>query len=84
MASPTLQGVLKDGSGEAAVGCDMPKLCGFPSLDSCQKKFLRTHKDVDLVSHPVIGLVRVRGVSNFACVQVNQNEGCVSNECYLP
>ena len=31
-ASPTLQGVLKDGFGEAVVACDMPEPCKFPSL----------------------------------------------------
>ena len=40
--------------------CDMPKPCQFPSLDSwqsCQKRFLWTHKDVDLNLHPVLDLV---------------------------
>ena len=36
---------------------DMPKPCEFPSLDSCQKSFLWAHKEVDLASHPVVGLV---------------------------
>ena len=31
--SPTLQGALKDGFGEAAVVCDMPEPCKLPSLD---------------------------------------------------
>ena len=57
MTSPTLQGAVTDGFGEAVVTCDMPKPCKFPSLDGCQKRFLRTHKEVDLASHPVIGLV---------------------------
>ena len=35
-ASPTLQGALKDGLGEAVVACDMHELCKFPSLDICQ------------------------------------------------
>ena len=39
------------------LACDMPKPCKFPSLDSCQKMFLWTHKEVDLASHPVIGLM---------------------------
>ena len=56
-ASPTLQGALKDGFGEAVVACDMPEPCKFPSLDSCQKKFLWTYEEVDLVPHPVVGLV---------------------------
>ena len=37
--------------------CDMPEPCKFPSLDSCQKSFLWTHKKVDLAPHPAIGLV---------------------------
>ena len=52
-----LQGALKDGFGEAVVACDMPELCKFPSLDSCQKRFPWTHKEVDLALHPVIGLM---------------------------
>ena len=38
--SPCLQGALKDGFGEAVVACDMPEPCKFPSLDSCQERFL--------------------------------------------
>ena len=57
MASPTLQGALKDGFGEAVVVCDMPEPCKFPSFDSYHKRFLWTHKEVDLAPHPVIGLV---------------------------
>ena len=37
---PALQGFLKDGFGEAVVECDVPEPCKFPSLDSCQKRFL--------------------------------------------
>ena len=37
------------------MACGMPKPCKFPSLDSCQKR--TTHKEVDLVPHPVVGLV---------------------------
>ena len=55
--SPTLPGALKDGFGEAAVVSDTPEPCKFPSLNSCQKRFLWTHKEVDLVPHPVVGLV---------------------------
>ena len=36
---------------------DMPRPCKFPSLDSCQKRFPWTHKEVDLALHPVVGLV---------------------------
>ena len=55
-ASLNLHGALKDGFGEAVVACDMPEPCKFPSLYSCQKKFLWTHKGVDFASHAVIGL----------------------------
>ena len=51
------QGTLKDGFGEAVVTCDMPALCKFLSLDSRQKRFMWTHKEVDLAPHPVVGLV---------------------------
>ena len=56
-ASLTLEGALKGGPGEAVVACDLPEPCKFPCLDSCQKRFLWTHKEVDLALHPVIGLV---------------------------
>ena len=56
-ASPTLHGALKGGFGEAVVACDMPEPCKFPSLDSCQKGFMWTHKKVDLAPHPVTDLV---------------------------
>ena len=36
---------------------DIPEAWEFPSLDGCQKRFLRTHKGVDLAPHPVVGLV---------------------------
>ena len=51
------QGALKDSFGEAVVVCDMPEPCQFPSHYSCQKRFLWTHKEVDLALHQVIGLV---------------------------
>ena len=35
----------------------MPEACKFPSLDSCQRRFLWTHKEVDLAPHPVVVLV---------------------------
>ena len=57
MASPALQGVPKNGFGEAVVACDMPEPCQFPSLDSCQKRLQWTHEEADLPSHPVVGLV---------------------------
>ena len=42
---------------DPVVLCDTPEPCKFPSLDSCQEKILWTHKQVDLVPHPVVGLV---------------------------
>ena len=56
-ATPSLQGAPKDGFGEAVVACDMPEPRKFSSLDSCQKRFLWTHKEADLAPHPVVGLV---------------------------
>ena len=49
-ASPTLQGVLKDGFGKPVVAHGMPEPFKFPSLDSCQKTFLWTDKEVDIAS----------------------------------
>ena len=43
--------------GEAVLGRGMPEPCQFPSLDSCQKMFLWTQKEVDPAQHPVGGLV---------------------------
>ena len=51
-ASPTLQDALMGGFGEAVV----PEQCKFPSLNSCQKRFLWIHKGVDLSPHPVVNL----------------------------
>ena len=39
------------------MACDTSEPCKFPSLDSCQKRFLWAHKEVDLAPHPVVGLV---------------------------
>ena len=49
--------VQKDSLGEAVVACDLSEQCKFPSLDSCQKRSLWTHKEVDLTPYPVVGLV---------------------------
>ena len=54
--SPTLQSALWDGFGEAVGVCDMPEPSKFPSPNSCQKRYLWTHKEVDLALHPVVGL----------------------------
>ena len=57
VASPILQDALKDGFGEAVVACDIPEPCKFSSLDSCQKRFLWTYKEVDFAQHRFVGLV---------------------------
>ena len=64
-ASPTLQGALKDAFGEAVEACDMPEPCKFPSTDSCQKRFLWTHKEVDFALHPVSLVHQVGDVEKF-------------------
>ena len=51
MALPTLQGALNNGFRVAVVVCDMPELCKFPSLDSCQMRFLWTHNKLDILLH---------------------------------
>ena len=48
MALFTLHGALKDVFGEAVMACNMSKPSQFPSLESCQTRLLRTHKEVDL------------------------------------
>ena len=58
-ASPTLRGALKDGNREAVVDFTCPKPCKFPYLDSRQKRFLWTHKEVDLAPHPVVSLMHL-------------------------
>ena len=42
---------------EVVLAYDMPEPCKFPSLDSCQKRFLWIRKEVHLAPHPVVGLV---------------------------
>ena len=56
-ASPTFQGDLKEGFGEAVMARDSTESCEFPSQDSCQKTFLWTHKEVELTPLPVVGPV---------------------------
>ena len=36
---------------------DMPKPYKFPFLDSCKKRFLQTHNEVDLALRPIVGRV---------------------------
>ena len=66
MASPILHGALKNDFGEAVVACDMPEPCKCPSFDSCQKRFLWPHKEVDLAIHAVVSLVlKVENTERF-------------------
>ena len=39
------------------MACDLPEPYKFPSLDSCQKRFFWTHKEINLSSQPVVGFV---------------------------
>ena len=43
------------------MSCSFPEPCEFPSLDSCQKRFLWTHKRVHLAPQPVVDLVHPVG-----------------------
>ena len=52
-----IQRALEDGFGEAVMACNMPKPCKFPSLESCQKRFMWIHKKADLVPQPIVGFV---------------------------
>ena len=45
----------------------MPKPCKFLSLDSCQERFLWTHKKVDLAHPPVVALVLQEGDAEKLC-----------------
>ena len=65
-ALPILHGALIDGFGEAVMACDMQEPCKFLFLDSCQKRFLWTHKEVDLALHSVVGpLLQVGDAEKF-------------------
>ena len=49
------------------MACDMSEPCKVPFLDSCQRRFLWTHKGVDLALHPVVGFVlEVHGTPHYA------------------
>ena len=69
-ASPILQGALKEGLREAVVMCDMPEQCKLLSNNSCQKRFLWAHKEVDLALHPGVGLVLQGDACVYVCVCV--------------
>ena len=47
------------------MACDMPEPCTFSFLDSYQKRFLWTHKQVDLAPHPVVYPVLLVGDTEF-------------------
>ena len=53
----TASSTLKEGFGEAVVAFDVSEPCKFLSLDSCQKRSLWDHKEVDLTPHPVVSIV---------------------------
>ena len=44
-------------SGEAVMACDMPEPCKLSFLDSCQKRFLLTNKEVNFAPRPEVGLL---------------------------
>ena len=54
MVPRTLQYALKDGFREALMARNISQSCQFPSLDTCQKRFLYMHKEIDLA---LVGLV---------------------------
>ena len=53
-ASPILRSALKDGFDEAVLTHDIPEPCEFPSLNSCPKKFLWTHKLILLGTNSLV------------------------------
>ena len=59
------------GFGETVVVCDMSEPCKFPSLDSCQKRFLWVCKEVDLPQQPAIGLVLKVGEAEMLSQALN-------------
>ena len=60
------------------MACDMPEPCKFPCLDSCQKRFLWTHKEVDLAPHPVVGPTVDPGLNRKISLAV-----CVTQTCLI-
>ena len=70
-ASPTLQGALKDGFGEAEVACNMPEPYKSSSLDSRRKRFLWTYREAGLV-------FRVEDAERFPQAFGFQTSGCFS------
>ena len=62
-ALPALQTAPRDGFGEAVVACDIPEPWKFQSLDSCQKTFPWTRKEVSFALHPIMGHILQVGVA---------------------
>ena len=49
------------------MACAMSEPCKFLYPDSCQKRFVWTHKEVDLALHPVVDLaLQVGDVGKFS------------------
>ena len=79
-ASLTVSAVLEDDFGEAVVARDMPAPFEFPSIDSCRKRFLWTHKEVDLAPYHLVGLVLqvfLRRLVSKACILFSESAGSV-------
>ena len=75
-ASLTLSAVFEDDFGETVVARDMPAPLEFPSIDSCQKRFLWTHKEVDLAPHQLVSLVLqvfLRRLVSKACIVFSES-----------
>ena len=64
------------------MACDTPEPCKFPSLGSCQKRFLWPHKEADLAPHPVIALVlQVGDVEKFPhAIAFESGRGFISTQ----
>ena len=83
MALPILQGALKDDFGEVVMVRDMPERCKFPCSNSCQKKFLWTHKKADLAPQPVVGLVLQVGDAK-TCQTLAKFSCSHASVCFVP
>ena len=63
---PPYRFALKAGFGEGVVARNMPATCQFLSHDSCEKRFLWAHEEVELNPHTVVGLaLRAREAEKF-------------------
>ena len=73
MVSPTLQGALKDGFGQAVVVRDIPKTCKFPSLDICQMKPTELNNSFNFLAttikfHDFICISFLHALANQKCL----------------